>query len=64
MVSTNLNQESARIYQFPVGGRAGLPGYRDPVQPAEATSACISKAVTSSSWYHEAAVLEDRSKPQ
>lgn len=62
MVSTNLNQGSARIYQFPVGGRAGLPGYRDPVQPVEAATR-ITKAVTSSSWYHEAAVLEDR-KPQ
>jgi hypothetical protein len=64
MVATNLNQGSARIYQFPVGGRAGLPGYREPAQPAEMTTARITKAVTSSSWYHEAAVLEDCSKPQ
>jgi hypothetical protein len=63
MVSTNLNQGSARIYQFPVGGRAGLPGYRDTVQPAEST-ARVTKAVASSNWYHEAAVLEDCSKPQ
>jgi len=61
MVSTNLNQESARIYQFPVGGRAGVPGYRASVQPAEVNSA---KAVSSSSWYHEEAVRDDRSKPQ
>jgi hypothetical protein len=63
MVSTNFNQESARIYQFPVGGRAGLTGYRETPQPAE-MSPRIAKAVTSSGWYHEAAVLEDRSKPQ
>jgi hypothetical protein len=62
MVSTNLNEGSARIYQFPVGGRAAMAGYRE-AQPAEVTPARITKAVTSSSWYHEAAVLEDR-KPQ
>jgi hypothetical protein len=40
-----------------------LPGYSEAVQSTEATTARLSKAVTSSSWYHEAAVLEDR-KPQ
>ncbi|NVN88041.1 MAG: DUF2735 domain-containing protein [Rhodopseudomonas sp.] len=65
MVTTNLNQESARIYQFPVGGRAGLPGYHAAVQPAEMTSARTTKAVSSSSWYHEAALLEEGAdKPQ
>jgi len=62
-VSTSLNQGSARIYQFPVGGRAGLAS---PYGAAGTTATPLpSVAPNSSSWYHEAAVDEDRSsKPQ
>ncbi|MGP9813904.1 DUF2735 domain-containing protein [Rhodopseudomonas sp. NSM] len=57
---SSLNQTSAKIYQFPVGGRGSL----DRRQPnvAEAGSRNV---VTSSSWYHEAAMLEEQTpKPQ
>jgi hypothetical protein len=64
------HQGSAKIYQFPVGGRAAL-GSRDAGKPALDVAAArlgktvSSKTVTSSSWYHEAAVTEDRThKPQ
>jgi hypothetical protein len=55
---SSLNQTSAKIYQFPVGGRGG-PGRRGPtVAEAASNSANI---LTCSSWYHEVAMLEDQS---
>lgn len=48
-------QGSARIYQFPTGGRAALNGRRSsdvPAAPATETVMC------SGSWYHEAAVQD------
>ena len=57
-MDASLNQGSARIYQFPSGGRAALAGRRyaetqaviKPSGPAVQTSIC------SSSWYHEEAI--------
>jgi hypothetical protein len=61
-MTTTIQQGSARIYQFPVGGRAALNAQRDAAKPAEAIR--TPKAV-SSSWYHDAAIAEDlASKPQ
>lgn len=55
----NLNETSAKIYQFPVGGRGGL-GRREPNKDVTSQS-----VVTSSSWYHEAAMLDELPrKPQ
>ncbi|MBI5129423.1 MAG: DUF2735 domain-containing protein [Rhodopseudomonas palustris] len=55
----NLNQTSAKIYQFPVGGRGGLVRR----EPAHETT--TQSVVTSSSWYHEAAMLDEQPrKPQ
>jgi hypothetical protein len=58
-MTTNRTRESARIYQFPAGGRAGLEARRDgpktAVQPATqnvAVTAC------GSGWYHDEAVRE------
>jgi hypothetical protein len=56
----SLEQTSAKIYQFPVGGRGGL------ARREQATAKGPSHAVvTSSSWYHEAAMLDEQpQKPQ
>ena len=59
-MSSNLGQESARIYQFPAGGRAalGVKG-REEFKPAAAQiSARVHEAACGDSWYHEAAILE------
>jgi hypothetical protein len=59
-MSSNLGQESARIYQFPAGGRAalGVKG-REEFKPVTApTSARINEAACADSWYHEAAIRE------
>jgi len=62
MMNSSLNQGTAKIYQFPAGGRAALGGRRygetkaTDIAPAQAgDSAC------SGSWYHQAAI--DESKP-
>ena len=61
-MNTGLNQGSAKIYQFPAGGRAALGGRRygetspQPTLPprGSTTSAC------SGSWYHAAAIEESK----
>jgi hypothetical protein len=59
-MNTSLNQGSARIYQFPAGGRSALGGrrYEETKVSAEAASSRVSEADCSSSWYHEAAIQE------
>lgn len=59
-MNSNLNQGTARIYQFPAGGRAALAGRRH----ADATPATnpghtrINEAACGASWYHEEAIRE------
>ena len=58
-MNTNLNRGSARIYQFPAGGRAAI-GARNH-EKAEAASESAgehSLVLCSGSWYHEAAIQE------
>jgi hypothetical protein len=60
-MSTNLNQGSAKIYQFPAGGRAALGGGRfgeDKPAADLAASPIAAAADCSESWYHEAAIQE------
>lgn len=54
-MTMNVSLPSAKIYQFPVGGRRALPGYR-----AESTSASDQAAprIAITGWYHEAAIEE------
>lgn len=46
---------SAKIYQFPVGGRRSLLGYRADNKPAAEQTA---PRVDITGWYHEAAIEE------
>jgi hypothetical protein len=58
-MDTNMNQGSARIYQFPRGGRAGLGGRRHgETEPARQTATSIQPSICSGSWYHEEAIQE------
>ena len=62
-MNTSLNQGSAKIYQFPAGGRAALGGRRyDEVNSPGALGNYHLEAC-SESWYHEAAIEEAKSKP-
>ena len=63
MMNTSLNQGSAKIYQFPAGGRAALGGRRYEEAKAVtdlAASVRVNEAACSDSWYHEAAIQESK----
>jgi hypothetical protein len=63
-MNTSLNHGSARIYQFPAGGRSALGGCRYEEAKTnikaniEAASPRVGAADCSESWYHEAAIQE------
>ncbi|WGR92353.1 DUF2735 domain-containing protein [Bradyrhizobium sp. ISRA443] len=62
MMNSDLNQGSAKIYQFPAGGRAALGGRRyGEVQMSLELAAKVETAMCSDSWYHQAAI--DDAKP-
>ena len=53
------NQGSAKIYQFPTGGRAALGGrsYAQAKTTIESTPR-VNETICSGSWYHEDAICE------
>ena len=61
-MSTNQKQESARIYQFPAGGRDALGRrHREEFSSNSVTGPGferVNEAACSDSWYHEAAIQE------
>jgi Protein of unknown function (DUF2735) len=61
-MNTSLNHGSAKIYQFPAGGRAALGGrrYDEAKSLPEATPSRVNEAACSGSWYHEAAIQESK----
>ena len=56
MMNTSVNQGSAKIYQFPAGGRAALAGRRN----SETSTVTPSIADCSGSWYHAAAIEDEK----
>jgi len=58
-MGSSTSQGSARIYQFPRGGRAALGGRRyDEVEATKQTAPALQPAIYSGSWYHEEAIQE------
>ena len=61
-MNSSLSHGSAKIYQFPAGGRAALGGHR--YEPAKSTTDLapppVNETVSSGSWYHEAAIQESK----
>jgi hypothetical protein len=59
-MSTQSNRETAKIFEFPAGGRTGHN--RTPRQaakpPPAPTTVRYARAACGESWYHEAAVRE------
>jgi len=53
-MTPNTTQPTAKIYQFPVGGRAALVGRSKPTEPM------LDYAVSGAGWYHEAAIEETK----
>jgi Protein of unknown function (DUF2735) len=60
VMNTSLNHGSARIYQFPAGGRAALGGRRyDETKTAnDLASSRVSEVAVGGAWYHDAAIQE------
>jgi hypothetical protein len=61
MINAGVNQGSAKIYQFPTGGRAALKGRRYGEAKTEFAAAPVSVADCSESWYHAAAIEDEKS---
>jgi hypothetical protein len=61
-MNTSFNQGSARIYQFPVGGRSGLGGHRhDEIKTAnDLASSRMNQPTVGGAWYHDAAIQESK----
>ena len=59
MMNTGLSEGSAKIYQFPTGGRAALGGLRyGETRTAEIAAPSVNLADCSGSWYHAAAIQD------
>ena len=62
MLNPGSSEGSAKIYQFPVGGRASLGGRRyGDAKASLATAPRLNEAMSYDSWYHQAAI--DEAKP-
>ncbi len=61
-MNTSFNQQgSARIYQFPVGGRAGLGGHRhDEIKTSELALSRVNQIAVGGAWYHDEAIQESK----
>jgi len=61
-MNTSFNPGSAKIYQFPTGGRAALGGrrYEETKAASDQGSLRVSEAACGDSWYHEAAIQESK----
>lgn len=53
-----LNEGSAKIYQFPAGGRAALGGRRYGEAKSMAETPRVNESICSGSWYHDEAIQE------
>jgi hypothetical protein len=63
-MTANSSQGSAKIYQFPVGGRAAPASRRDLTNTAETLPASrFVKVASGSAWYHEEAVQMAEPRP-
>ena len=61
MMNSGASQGSARIYQFPTGGRAALGGRRHGEAQTGCAAPTANLADCSDSWYHAAAIEDEKS---
>lgn len=60
-MTANQERASAQIYQFPVGGRAGLNSPRD-LGKGKAATPHLAVIAVGDSWYHEQAIRDEQPK--
>ncbi len=52
-----MNRPTAKIYQFPLGGRAALAGRRPALRPTtRVVREKLTKRIYLDAWYHQAAI--------
>jgi hypothetical protein len=54
-MTRGVSQESAKIYQFPTGGRAAALETKSPI---DLNPPRVNEALCSDNWYHEEAIQE------
>ncbi|QWG20547.1 DUF2735 domain-containing protein [Bradyrhizobium sediminis] len=61
-MNTSLNHGSAKIYQFPAGGRSALGGrrYQETKAATDLASSRVSEVAVGGAWYHDAAIQESK----
>ena len=61
-MGTGMNEGSAKIYQFPTGGRAALGGrrYGETKPLIDTNTPRANEALCSDSWYHQEAIEESQ----
>jgi hypothetical protein len=61
-MNTSSNHGSARIYQFPVGGRSALAGRRheETTAATDLASSRASEIAVGGAWYHDAAIQDSK----
>jgi hypothetical protein len=61
-MNTSSNRGSAKIYQFPVGGRSAIDRRRFEAtgSASDPASSRVSEVACSDAWYHEAAIQESK----
>ena len=61
MLNPGSSQGSAKIYQFPAGGRAALGGRRySDAKAGLANAPRLNEAASYDSWYHQAAIEDSK----
>ena len=61
-MNTSSNRGSAKIYQFPAGGRSAIDRRRfeETGSATDPASSRASEVACSDAWYHEAAIQESK----
>ncbi len=61
-MNASLNHGSAKIYQFPAGGRSATDRrrYQETRSATDLASSRVSEVACSDAWYHEAAIQESK----
>jgi hypothetical protein len=61
-MNTSFNRGSAKIYQFPAGGRSANDRRRheETRSASDLASSRVSEGACSDAWYHEAAIQESK----
>jgi hypothetical protein len=61
-MNSSVNHGTAKIYQFPPGGRAALGGRRhdETKSTTDQPASRVNETISSGSWYHEAAIQESK----